>query len=104
MGLSKDPHEFGDGSFQGHVVSFQETKLFFDGFADFVDGHVASLVGDLRCHDDKLAGIDPAFNSPVEAVVLVGRDAAYAEGLNNDCIIVLKQVIQNAAIHGRNQL
>ena len=52
----------------------QEPEFFLDGFADLVDRHVAAFVGDLGGHDDKLAGIDPAFNSPVEAVVLVGRE------------------------------
>ena len=104
MGLAQDPHELGDGGLQCHVIGLQKSEFLLDGLSNLVNGHVAALIGDLGGHDDKFAGIYTVLNATVEAVILVGGDAAYAEGLDDDCVVMLEQVIQDAAVHGRNQL
>ena len=104
MGLAQDPHELGDGGLQGHVVSLQKPELFLDGLANFVDGHIAAFVGNLGGHDDEFARVHPALNGTVEAVIFIGRNAAHAEGFNDDRVVMFEQVIQDVAVHGRDQL
>ena len=102
--LPKDPHELCHGGFQGHIVGLDETEGVFDLLADLVDGHVAAFLGDLGGHDDSLAHGDPFFDGALEIAGFVGGKAADAEGLDNDSVIVLCHVVEEAGIHGRDQL
>ena len=102
--LPEDPHEFGDGGFQGHIVGLDKTEGVFDLLADFVDGHVAAFLSDLGGHDDSLAHGDPFFDGAVEVTGFIGRKSADTEGLDDDSVVVFCHIVEKAGIHGRDQL
>ena len=101
--LSQYPHQLCHGGFQCHVVSLQQAEFLFDGATDLVNGHIAALIGHLGSHDDGLAERDPFFDGFVKIPAVIGRKAAYAEGFNDDGVVMLRHIIQNIGPHGRNQ-
>ncbi len=47
---------------------------------------------------------DPFFDGAVEIAGFMGRKAADAEGLDDDRVVVPGHVVEEAGIHGRDQL
>ena len=102
--LAEDPHEFGDCGFQGHIVGFDETEGVFDLLADFVDRHVAAFLGDLGGHDNDFSHGDPFFDGAVEIAGFIGRKSADTEGFDDDCVVMFRHIVEQAGVHGRDQL
>ena len=102
--LPEDPHEFGDGGLQGHIVGFDETEGVFDFLADLVDGHVAAFLSDLGGHDNNFSHRDPFFDGAIEVTGFIGRKSADTEGLDDDSVLVLCHIVEEAGVHGRDQL
>lgn len=102
--LPQNPHEFCDRGLQSHIIRFQKPEFIFNGPAHFIDGHIAAFVGDLGRHDNGFSLGNPFLYYRIIAAGIVIRQAADAEGLDNNSVIVFCHVIQNGGIHGRNQL
>ena len=102
--LPEDPHEFGDGGFQGHIVGLDKTEGVFDLLADLVDGHVAAFLSDLGGHDNDFSHRDPFFDGAVEIAGFIGRKTADTEGFDDDCVVMLCHIVEEAGVHGRDQL
>ena len=66
--------------------------------ADVIDGQIAALVLHLRRHDDGLFGLHGLTQDALEAAALIGRQAADAEALDDDGVVMLEQVRQHAAV------
>lgn len=87
--LSQYPHQLCHSGLQRHVVSLQQAEFLFDGASNLVNGHIAALVGYLGGHDDGLAERNPFINGFIKIPGVIGRKTAYAEGLDDDGVVMV---------------
>ena len=104
LGLGQNPHELAGGGREGHIVGFHEPPGFLGHLPHFVDGHVGPLQGNLGGHDHDLALADDLRYSLAEVAGLIGRQAAYPEGFDDDGPVVLGHFDQAPGLHGRDEL
>ena len=72
-------------------------KFIFQYLSHLINGHIASLMGNLGGHDDGFAGGKAAGDGPAEAAVPVIGKAADAEGLNDKSVVGGGQGFQDAS-------
>ena len=79
-------------------------KVLLDLLPDLVDLHIAALVHDLRGNDHDLALGDPLVHLPVKHLQQLLRDAADAEALDHDAVVILKEVLHQIRLRAGDEL
>ena len=79
-------------------------KVLLDPMAHLIDLHVAAFVCNLRRHDNDLALCDPLLHLLIKGVQQRLRDPSDAEALDDQAIIVLKQVFHQLGLGPGDQL
>ena len=96
--LAEDPHGLGNQRLGGHVVSLEDAGVVRIGAADLVDAQVKALLRHLRGHHERAAGAHPVKNGVLVGAIAIGGDAADAEGLEDDGVVVALEQAEDAGL------
>ena len=88
-GLTEDPHELSADGLGGHVEGLQNLRRMPDLIADLIHADVAALVLHLCGQDDGFPGLDALLERVQKAASGLAGDAADAEALKNQRVVLL---------------
>ena len=93
--LAKRPHRLGDERLAGHVVALEDARVLRIGAANLIYPEVKAFLRHLGGDHERAAGINPAKDRVVERV----RNAANAKGLEDDCVIVFAEELEDVGVY-----
>ena len=101
--LPKNPHQFRDDSFCSHAVCLNQIIALLHVIADLIDCHITSFMGNLGGHDNSLSSGEKIMNGFFKTGISIGRKTAYAKAFNDNCIVMLSDILQNVRTDTWNQ-
>ena len=101
--LPQDPHKLSHDSLCSHAVCFNQIITFFHIVAHLIDCHITSFMGNLCGHDDCFALCEKIMNCFFKTGIAIRRKSTNSKAFDNNCIIVLSNILQNIRIDTGNQ-
>ena len=98
VGDGQRPHGLGKHRLGGHLVCLGQTVFFLDAVPDAVGLHGAPLVGDLRRHHNAHPLCLQASDALLKGAVVIVRDSADPEALENDGMAVRRRIVEDSGI------